>query len=119
VVTGGPNLEDPGPAPAGPAPLTQEQIHALARGVADEAEIARLLEAHSPPERAEPARRSRKRPPVRVSADELATLRERGRTPTTVAEKLKEAARKDVSTGVEPAHKEVPTERPPGAPGRR
>jgi hypothetical protein len=100
-------------AQGGPAPLTQEQVHALARGVADEAEIARILETHQPAPKSEPTRGRRKRPPVRVSADELATLRERGQTPKTIADRLKDAERKDSGKVADRPDQEQPTERPP------
>jgi hypothetical protein len=118
VVAGGGSEEGRPRAQGSPAPLTQEQVHALARGVADEAEIARILEAHLPAEKTEPARAPRKRSPVRISADELATLRERGRTPKVVAERLKEAERKDRGTVADRAEQEQPSERPPRTPRR-
>ena len=49
---------------------------------------------------------------MRLTADELASLRERGQTPRTVTEKLRESERKDggkTAAGV----KEEPGERPP------
>lgn len=101
------------PAEGSPAPLTQEQVHALARGVADEVEIARVLETHRPAPKAEPTRARRKRSPVRMNADELATLRERGQTPKTVADRLKDAARKDSGKVADRPEQEQPSERPP------
>lgn len=113
MVTNGAGDEERRAAQGGPAPLTQEQIHALARGIADDAEIARILEAQPPVEVTAPSRGRRKRPPVRLTADELSTLRERGQTPRTVTEKLRESEQKDSGKTVAGVEKEEPGERPP------
>jgi hypothetical protein len=117
-VVGGARDEGRRPAQGSPAPLTQEHISALARGVADEAEIAWILETHRPGEKTESTRARRKRSPVRIAADELATLRERSQTPKTVMDRLREAERKDAGTVADGTTKEQPSEGPPRAPRR-
>jgi hypothetical protein len=106
-------------AQGSPAPLTQDQVHALARGVADEVEIARTLETHLPAPTAEPSGARRKRSPVRIRADELATLRDRGQTPKTIADRLKDAEKKDTRKAAARPEQQAPTERPPTTSRRR
>ena len=50
---------------------------------------------------------------MRLTADELASLRERGQTPRTVTEKLRESERKDGGKTAAGVEKEEPGERPP------
>ena len=104
-----------GPAQASPAPLTQEQVYALAGGIADGGEIARSLESHSPSAKAPRPTGRRKRSPVRITADELAALKDRGRTPKTVADQLKDAERKDAGAVGEEVEKEAPSQQPRAA----
>jgi hypothetical protein len=105
--------------PATPAPFTPDQVDALTRGLADEAEIGALLEAHVPPSRTARAQRSRKRSPVRLSERELADVA-RGETPQGLAGRLEAAETKDAAslaqTGPE---KEQPTKHPPASSRRR
>jgi hypothetical protein len=103
-------VDDAGRDRAGPAPLTDDDVEAMARGGA--ASVARRIAKHSPSGRTGKLTDDDKASPAEITAAEMRRIQPRGRLTKAIRERLAAAAPPDEPAQPVTAKKESPARKP-------